>query len=68
MSLIKAGIAEKRYKVKEVIKSTTKSSGHYATNRKVTGSIHNEVIFFKIYLILPATLGPGVHSASKRNE
>jgi hypothetical protein len=24
--------------------------------------------FFLIYLILPATLGPGVYSASKRNE
>jgi hypothetical protein len=23
---------------------------------------------FSIYLILPATLGPGVHSASNRNE
>jgi hypothetical protein len=24
--------------------------------------------FFSIYLILPAALGPGVHSASDRNE
>jgi hypothetical protein len=24
--------------------------------------------FFSIYLILPATLGPGVHSVSDRNE
>jgi hypothetical protein len=24
--------------------------------------------FFLIYLILPAALGPGVHSASNRNE
>jgi hypothetical protein len=24
--------------------------------------------FFSIYLILPAALGPGVHSASNRNE
>jgi hypothetical protein len=26
------------------------------------------LIFFSIYLILPAALGPGVHSASARNE
>jgi hypothetical protein len=33
------------------------------------GSSPNEVIeFFSIYIILPATLGPGVHSASNRNE
>jgi hypothetical protein len=33
------------------------------------GSIHDKVIeFFSIYLILPAALGPGVYSASKRNE
>jgi hypothetical protein len=24
--------------------------------------------FFSLYLILPAALGPGVHSASNRNE
>jgi hypothetical protein len=36
---------------------------------KVAGSIPNEVIgFFSIDLILPATLGPGVYSASNRNE
>jgi hypothetical protein len=35
--------------------------------RKVEGSIPDEVIF-KIYLILPAALGPGVYSASNRNE
>jgi hypothetical protein len=34
---------------------------HYATNRKVAGSIPDEVIFL-IYLILPAALGPGVYS------
>jgi hypothetical protein len=34
-------------------------------NRKVAGSIPDEVIF---YLILPAALGPGVYSASNRNE
>jgi hypothetical protein len=38
-----------------------------ATNRKVAGSIPDEVIFL-IYLILPAALGPGVYSASNRNE
>jgi hypothetical protein len=31
------------------------------------GSIPDEVIF-KIYLILLAALGPGVYSASNRNE
>jgi hypothetical protein len=41
---------------------------HYATNRKVAGSIPHEVIFFLIYLILPAALGPGDYSASNRNE
>jgi hypothetical protein len=40
---------------------------HYATNRKVAGSIPDEVIS-QIYLILPAALGPGVYSASNRNE
>jgi hypothetical protein len=40
---------------------------HYATNRKVAASIPDEVIF-SIYLILPAALGPGVYSASNRNE
>jgi hypothetical protein len=35
---------------------------HYATNRKVAGSIPD--VIFKIYLILPAALGPGVYSAS----
>jgi hypothetical protein len=28
----------------------------------------NDVIFFLIYLILPAALGPEVYSASNRNE
>jgi hypothetical protein len=37
---------------------------HYATSRKVAGSILDEVIgFFSI-----DTLGPGVYSASNRNE
>jgi hypothetical protein len=40
---------------------------HYATNRKVAGSIPDEVNF-KIYLILPAALVPAVYSASNRNE
>jgi hypothetical protein len=34
---------------------------------KVTGSRPDE-INFSIYPILPAVLGPGVHSASNRNE
>jgi hypothetical protein len=38
-----------------------------ATNRKVACSISDEVTFL-IYLILPAALGPGVYSASNRNE
>jgi hypothetical protein len=37
--------------------------------RKVAGSRPDEVNeFFSIYLTLPAALGPGVYSASKRNE
>jgi hypothetical protein len=37
--------------------------------RKVEGSSPDEVkIIFSIYLILPATLGPGVYPASNRNE
>jgi hypothetical protein len=40
---------------------------HYATNRKVAGSIPDEVKFY-VYLILPAALGPGVYSASNINE
>jgi hypothetical protein len=36
---------------------------------KVEGSRPDEVNeFFSIYLILPATLGPGVYSACNRNE
>jgi hypothetical protein len=42
---------------------------HYATSRKVAGSIPGEVnFFFPIYLIFPATLGHGFYSSSKRNE
>jgi hypothetical protein len=41
----------------------------YATSRKVAGSIPDVVIgFFSIKLTLPAALGPGVYSASNRNE
>jgi hypothetical protein len=41
----------------------------YATSRKVAGSRPVEVNeFFSVYLILPAALGPGVYSASNRNE
>jgi hypothetical protein len=41
---------------------------HYYTSRKAAGSRSAEVHFFPIYLIIPAALGPGVHSASNRNE
>jgi hypothetical protein len=42
---------------------------HYVTSRKVAGSRPDEVNeFYSIYLILLAALGPGVHSASNRNE
>jgi hypothetical protein len=41
----------------------------FATSLKVEGLRPDEVnIFFSIYLNLPATLGPGVYSASHRNE
>jgi hypothetical protein len=41
----------------------------YATSQKVAGSSPDEVIgFFSIDLILPAALGPGVYSASNRNQ
>jgi hypothetical protein len=39
----------------------------YATSRKDAGSRPDEVNF-SIYLILPVALGPGVYSASNRNE
>jgi hypothetical protein len=41
---------------------------HYDTKRNVEGSIPDQIIFFLIYLILTAALGPGVYSASNRNE
>jgi hypothetical protein len=42
---------------------------HYATSCKDAGSRPDEVNeYFSIYLILPAALDPGVHSASNRNE
>jgi hypothetical protein len=40
---------------------------HYFTSRKVAGSRPDEMIFFKLP-ILQTALGPGVHSASNRNE
>jgi hypothetical protein len=42
---------------------------HYATSWKVEGSRPYEMKeFLSIYLILQATLGSEVHSASNRNE
>jgi hypothetical protein len=42
---------------------------YYATSRKVEGSVPYEVIgFFSVDLILPVAPGPGVYSASNRNE
>jgi hypothetical protein len=42
---------------------------HYATGRKVTGSIPDEVIaFFKYTYSFQSHYGPGVDSASNRNE
>jgi hypothetical protein len=43
---------------------------HCATSPNVASSIPDEVIklFFSIELILPAALGPGVDTASNRNE
>jgi hypothetical protein len=39
------------------------------TGRKVAFSSPNDVTeFFAIYLILPAVQGPGIYSASSRNE
>jgi hypothetical protein len=41
----------------------------YATSWKVAGSIPDEIIgFFSIDIILATALGPGVDSASNRNE
>jgi hypothetical protein len=40
-----------------------------STSRKAAGSFPDEVIgFFSTDLILPSALGPGVYSASNRNE
>jgi hypothetical protein len=49
--------------------ATFSSLWHYAINQKVVGfeTWWSELIF-SICLILPNTLGPGVHSASDRNE
>jgi hypothetical protein len=42
---------------------------HYAKSRRVAGSINDKVIgFFSVYLILQPHYGPGVASASNRNE
>jgi hypothetical protein len=42
---------------------------HYTTSRKEAGSRSDEVNeFFSIYLIILASLGNGVFSASNRNE
>jgi hypothetical protein len=44
---------------------------HYATSRKVVNSRPDEMIFFFFFCNLPnlpAALGPGVYSASNRNE
>jgi hypothetical protein len=42
---------------------------HYATSQKVVSLRPDEVNeFVSIYLILQAALGPGVYSASNRNE
>jgi hypothetical protein len=48
----------------------SESTNQSATSRKVAGSRTDEVnaIFFSIYLILPVALGPGIYSASNRNE
>jgi hypothetical protein len=41
---------------------------HYATSRKVAGSRPDDELYFSNYLTLPSALGPGVYSASNRNE
>jgi hypothetical protein len=42
---------------------------HNATSLNVDGSIPDEENeFFSFYVILPATLGYGIYSASNRNE
>jgi hypothetical protein len=42
---------------------------NYTTSRKVAGLKPDEANeFVSIYLIVPAALGPGVYSASNRNE
>jgi hypothetical protein len=46
---------------------TVEWTRHYAANRKVAGSIPDEVNF-SIYIIFPVAPGPGVYSASNRNE
>jgi hypothetical protein len=52
-----------------IVRGCIKWLRDYTTNRKVAGSIPDEVLFFfSIYLILPDTLGPGVYPAYNRNE
>ena len=41
---------------------------HHASNRKVAGSTPDGVIGIFTHIILPVALGPGVDSASNRNE
>jgi hypothetical protein len=44
-------------------------SWHYATSQKVAGSRPDEMNeFSSIYLILQASLGPGVYLARNKNE
>jgi hypothetical protein len=51
------------------VRGSTSSRHHCATHHKVAGlGLDEENEFFLIYLILPAARGPGVHSASNRNE
>jgi hypothetical protein len=41
---------------------------HYATSRKVTASIPDEINEFSIYLILTVVIGPGIDSTFNTNE
>jgi hypothetical protein len=55
----------------EPLKGTDICRGHYATRWKFADSIPDEVIgffFFSNYLIFQPHYGPGVDSASNRNE
>jgi hypothetical protein len=49
--------------------SVAQSLSHYATSRMVAGPRVDEANeIFSTYVILPAALGPGVYSATNRNE